>query len=455
LTILNESGAPDIVSPLRGLSGLAERLPNALLVVAGTRADVHLAQSLSGPLPGTPAPARVAGNGTGVHPRVVFVVLEPAEELAGGTLASRVVEAAGHSGAGLVLLVGCRSLGLLGVDAGMEATLAQRRLDGLPVRAVIPDAGDFGVLGTDLEDGVIRALVELCPRGIPEPEEEGYRSKDGYRSKESLFSKFPFRNRPERRAVRMERDAPHRPVVLLGALPEPREELAAELTRSGLGVAGVPDAEARRLPVIDEGTVVAAADPYLAGACRAAEERGAMVVRTLLPIGVDGTARFVQDVATSAGRGTSEAERARQVWESLEPLRNRIRGRRIFFTGDSGLEIPLARFLADAGAVVLEVGTPRLEKRFLSAELAALGEDVDVVESPEWRAQLDRIERFRPDVVVASPGLYVPLVARGHLCRSSLDFLALGVHGYEGARRVLELFVRTFERAAKLDALPL
>ncbi len=199
--------------------------------MAGTRADVHLAQSLSGPLPGTPAPARPAGNGTGVHPRVVFVVLEPAEEPAGGTLASRVVEVAGNSGAGLVLLVGCRSLGLLGVDAGMEATLAQRRLGGLPVRAVIPDAGDFGVLGTDLEDGVIRALVELCPRGIPEPEEEGYRSKDGYRSKESLFSKFPFRNRPERRAVRMERDAPHRPVVLLGALPGPQEELAAELAR--------------------------------------------------------------------------------------------------------------------------------------------------------------------------------------------------------------------------------
>ena len=136
-------------------------------------------------------------------------------------------------------------------------------------------------------------------------------------------------------------------------------------------------------------------------------------------------------------------------------MRNRIRGRRVFFTGDTGLEVPLARFLADAGAVVLEVGTPRLEKRFLAAELGALGEDVDVVESPEWRAQLDRVESVRPDLVVASPGLYVPLVARGHLCRSSLDLLPLGIHGYEGARRVLELFVRTFERAEGLDALNL
>jgi light-independent protochlorophyllide reductase subunit N len=452
LTILNESGVPDVVSPLRGLFGLAERLPNALFIVAGTRADVHRAQSLSGPLAGTPA-AQPTGGGFGVHPRVVFVVVEPDEEPTGGALASRIAEVAGGFSAGLVLLVACRSLGLLGVDAGFEAVLAQRRLGGLPVRAVVPNPGGFGVLGTDLEDGAIRALVDLCPRGIPELEEEGYRPKEGYRSKESLFGKFPFRGRPEHR-LPQEIDV-HHPAVLLGALPEPQEELAAEFARIGIGVACVPAVAGGRLPAIDEGTVVAAADPYLAGACRAAEERGATVVRTLVPIGVDGTARFVQDVATSTGRGASEAERARKVWEGLEPLRNRIRGRRIFFTGDSGLEVPLARFLADAGAVVLEVGTPRLEKRFLSAELAALGEDVDVVESPEWRAQLNRIESARPDVVVASPGLYVPLVSRGHLCRSSLDFLSLGVHGYEGARRVLELFVRTFERAERLDALHL
>jgi light-independent protochlorophyllide reductase subunit N len=430
LTILNESGVPDAVSPLRGLALLAEKLPDALLVVAGTRADAHLVQTLSGPLPGSP----VVRNGFGAHPRVVFVVLEPDEEPDGGSLASRIVEAAaGFRRIGVVLLVACRSAGLLGMDAGLEAALAERRL-GLPVRAVNPEADASGfVLSTDLEDGAIRALVELCPQGIFEFEEERSYSKQG------LFGKLPFRDRPERRLPR-ERGAP-RSVVLLGALPGPHEELVAELARVGVEVA--------------EGTVVAVADPYLSGACREAEERGATVVRTLLPIGVDGTARFVQDVVASAGLKTSEAGRARQVWEGLEPLRNRIRGRRVFFTGDTGLEVPLARFLADAGAVVLEVGTPRLEKRFLAAELGALGEDVDVVESPEWRAQLDRVESVRPDLVVASPGLYVPLVARGHLCRSSLDLLPLGIHGYEGARRVLELFVRTFERAEGLDALNL
>jgi light-independent protochlorophyllide reductase subunit N len=450
LTILNESGAPDVVSPLHGLPSLAERLPGTLVVVAGTHADAHLVQSLSVPLPGTPlVPSAQHGGGFGVHPRVVFVVLEPDEEQSGGALASRVVEAAsGFRRAELVLLVACRSVTLLGFDAEFEAELVGRRL-GLPVRALTPDADGSGVLYTDLEDGAIRALVELCPRGVTDSGEVQPFSKG------SLLGKLPFRGRNGRRMATEQPGVRH-PVVLLGALPGPQEELAAEFARVGVEVAGnVPGTQAGRLPVINEETIVAAVDPYLVSACRAAEERGAMVSKSLLPIGVDGTARYIQDVSALAGYGASEAGRARQVWESLEPLRSRIRGKRIFFTGDTGLEVPLARFLADAGAVVLEVGTPRLDRRSLATELSALGEDVDVVESPDWRAQLDRVESVRPDVVVASPGLYVPLVARGHLCRSSLDLLSLGVHGYEGARRVLELFARTFEWAEKLDTLNL
>jgi light-independent protochlorophyllide reductase subunit N len=68
---------------------------------------------------------------------------------------------------------------------------------------------------------------------------------------------------------------------------------------------------------------------------------------------------------------------------------------------------------------------------------------------------LARIDAARPDVVVVSPGLHVPLVARGHLCRSPQDFLGAGVYGYGGARRILELLVRTFERAEALDSVNL
>jgi light-independent protochlorophyllide reductase subunit N len=200
-----------------------------------------------------------------------------------------------------------------------------------------------------------------------------------------------------------------------------------------------------------ENTVVALMDANLSETVKAARERGSKVVQTLMPVGVDGTARFIQEVAEAAGANASELSKARSVWEGFHDLRNRMRGKRLFFAGDTGMELPLARFLADAGAVVLEVGVPRLDRALLSEEIHALGPDVDVVESPDWRGQMERIEDTRPDCVVASAGLFAPLVARGHLCRLASDFARMGPHGYAGARRILESFDRAFERAERLD----
>jgi light-independent protochlorophyllide reductase subunit N len=445
LTILNESGTPDVLSPLHAVNYLAEALPGSLVVVVGTRAEAHLVQSLpAAPSPSLPPFARAGGS------RVAYLVLDPEEPQQQGRVASRVIEAAaGLRGTEAVLLIAGRSAELLGVDAAFEARLVARRLD-LPAEVVNPDAAYDapGTLSTDLEDRTLAALVEVCPKKdtsdlveAPSPPKRG-----------GLLGSFLGRGRDEARAGRT------RPVVLLGALasPEAAREVAGELVRVGVEVAGsVPGPRIMGLPGMGEGTVIAVMDPNLTAAARTAQERGARVVRTLIPVGVDGTARFIQDVAAEAGSRANEVVRARSAWEDLDPLRNRIRGKRIFFAGDTGIEIPLARFLADAGAVVLEVGAPRLDKRFLSAELQALGPDVDVVESPDWQGQMERIDATRPDIVVASPGLYVPLVARGHLCRSPWDFLRAGFYGYEGARRILELLVHTFERAEALDSVNL
>ena len=459
MTILNESGVSEVVSPLHGLSGLAEDLGDALVVVVGTRADAHLAFSLAGPLPGSPRRSKPGSAD------VFAVVLEPDERPEGGALASRVVEiASGARGIGVVLIVACRSARLLGVDPHFEAELAERRLGGLPARALelAPDSSP-GTLSTDLAAEALGILVGLSPGSIRDGEQENpLPPKGGAKGGARTGLLGRLRGRPGGRGERDEAGE-NNPVVLLGGASESRRELASELKGAGVEVGGSVPADARgglaggvgELPAVGEGTVVAVLDPYLVRAAREAEERGARVVRTLFPVGVDGTARFIGDVVAAAGGRTSEGAHARRVWEGLEHLRSRLRGKRVFLTGDSGMEIPLARFLANAGAVVLEVGTPRLEKRFLGMELSALGSDVDVVEAPDWRAQLGRIEASGPDLVVAGPGLFVPLIARGHLCRSSLDVLALDPRGYEGARRVLALFARTFERASALDALDL
>ena len=380
----------------------------------------------------------------------IFAIIDPDDPPQQGLLASRIVEsAAGLRGTSLVLLVAGRTAESLGIDAEFEATLVARKLD-LPSEVVNPDAPREvpGILSTDLEDCVLAALVNLCPkRKTSDLVETASPAKRG-----GLFGGLLGRG------IEASDSNDGRPVVLLGGTLETgaAQGLAAELSRAGVEVAGaVPGSGIGELPPLGEGTVVAVMDPNLASAATAAERRGATVVKTLMPVGVDGTARFLQDVAEEAGTRTSEVARARSAWEDLGILRNRIRGKRIFFTGDTGFEIPLARFLADAGAVVLEVGAPRLDRRFLAAELQALGPDVDVVVSPDYRGQTNRIDESRPDVVISSPGLHLPLVARGHLCRSPRDFLEAGLYGYGGARRILELLVRTMDRAETLDSLNL
>ena len=431
MTILNESGIPDVLHPLHAVNGLAERLSGTLVIVVGMRSEAHIVRSFSD--------GETAG-------RVSFAVLDPQDPPGQGQLAGLVVDAAANR-AETVLLVAGRTAAALGVDVGFEARLAARK-SGLAVAAVDADAAYAtpGVLSTDLEDRVLAALVDLCPkRRTSELVEAASQAKRG--------GFFGFggrgRDRPAEQGL---------PVVLLGGALSPGSAagLVAELARAGVEAAGVvPSTADGDLPPVGEGTVVGVMDPNLGAAAGAARERGGRVVRTLMPIGVDGTARFLQDVAEGAGARTSEVMRAREVWEELGTLRNRVRGKRIFFAGDTGYELPLARFLADAGAVVLEVGAPRLDRRFLAEELQALGSGVDVVVSPDWRGQMARIEDSHPDVVIASSGLHAPLVARGHLCRGSQDFVWAGLHGYEGARRILELLARTFDRAEALDALSL
>lgn len=442
MTILNESGMPDVLPPLHAANSLAERLRGALVVVLGTRSEAFIVQSLPAtPAPGYHAPPR--------SPRVVFMVLDPASPPEQGYIASRLVEsAAGFRGLEAVFLISGRSAAALGVEAEFEARLAERRLD-IPVETIDPDASHEapGVLSTDLEDRATASLLGMCP----EQSSSELIETQGPEKQSRLFGGLLGRGRSSEE----DDDPASLPVVLAGAFgfPAAASELAAEMERAGLTVAGVvPAGRLRDLPDIGENTIVALLDPNLSETARAATERGAKVVKTLTPIGIDGTARFIQEVAEAAGDNASELSKARSVWQELRHLRNRVRGKRLFFAGDTGLELPIARFLADAGAVVLEVGVPRLDRAFLSEEIQALGPDVDVVEAPDWRGQMRRIEEARPDVVIASPGLYAPLVARGQLCRSAPEFIRLGVHGYGGARRVLEMLDRTFERAERLDA---
>src|SRR3712207_2816159 len=178
-----------------------------------------------------------------------------------------------------------------GVDAAFEARLVARKLD-LPAEVVNPDVPHQvpGILSTDLEDRVLAALVNLCPkRKTSDLVETASPAK-----RVGLIGSFL------KRGTETSDSNGGRPVVLLGGTLSPggARVLATELSRAGVKVAGsVPGSGIGELPPLGEGTVVAVMDPNLTSAAAVAERRGATVVKTLIPIGVDGTARFVQDVA--------------------------------------------------------------------------------------------------------------------------------------------------------------
>src|ERR671913_618806 len=118
MTILNESGIPDVLPPLHAVNGLAQRLPDVLIVVAGTQAEAHLVQSLPAvPSPNLPPFRR--------SQRVIFAVLDPDDQPQQGLLASRIVEsAAGLRGTRLVLLVAGGGGGGAGGGAGVRGRRA-------------------------------------------------------------------------------------------------------------------------------------------------------------------------------------------------------------------------------------------------------------------------------------------------------------------------------------------
>src|SRR5690606_21513430 len=136
---------------LCGLRSLSEELSDVLIVLVGTRSDIHLSRLLPGALTADYSPGE----------RVRFILLDPETKVRQGSVASGVAEAAdGLRGIAAVFVVCGRPARQLGGDAAFEARLAERRL-GVPVRAVGLEPEGSRILSTDLEDRALAALVDL------------------------------------------------------------------------------------------------------------------------------------------------------------------------------------------------------------------------------------------------------------------------------------------------------
>lgn len=221
-------------------------------------------------------------------------------------------------------------------------------------------------------------------------------------------------------------------------------------------VAFLPSRAADTLPGVGDQTSFLLAQPFLSETARALMARGATPLAAHYPFGIEGTRAWLQAAALAwqVPPARFEAAIANPVQRGQAALRRhraRLAGKRIAFLPDSQLEIPMARFLSrECGMELVEVGTPYLDRSFVTHDLEALPAGTPVVEGQHVDRQLERIRAAGPDLVVCGLGLANPLEAEGLRTKWSIELVFSPIHGFEQAGDLAELFARPLERSARL-----
>lgn len=237
-------------------------------------------------------------------------------------------------------------------------------------------------------------------------------------------------------------------LVILGCL-SPLEEAEIRLECAAMGLptpAFLPGESALDLPAFGPNTVVAPVHPYLYGAAAfALRERGCPMHKSLFPFGPDGTRAFYETLAATFGKTVSYEAREREAWAALAPTTEALRGKSIAFCSDAMLELPLARTLRAAGAIVPVVGTPNIYKKFHALELAALA-GVEILERPDRFVLFERFMAVRPDLVVANLNIANPLEGMGFAVKWSTELTFQPIHGFSGASTLFGMFAAALRR---------
>ncbi|ABZ83866.1 light-independent protochlorophyllide reductase, n subunit [Heliomicrobium modesticaldum Ice1] len=430
--IERENGCFHTFCPIASVAWLHRKIKDSFFLIVGTHTCAHFIQTALDVM-------------VYAHSRFGFAVLEESDLVAASPtaeLAKVVEDIKAEWQPKVIFLLSTCSCDILKLDLENSSKDLTIRF-GFPVVPVQTSGLDRTF--TQGEDAVLHALLPFVPKEDPKVAvvEEKKRSWFSFGKDEGNKASVPA--------------APTRNLVLVGAVTDSTtQQLQWELKQLGLERVDVfPSGDITNMPVINEHTVIVPLQPYLSDTLATLRrERGAKVLTTLLPIGPDGTARFLEAICAEFGLDASPvAEREAQTWRSLESQRALLRGKRIMFLGDNLLEIPLARFLTACGAEVVEAGTPYVHAKDLSEEIARLREKgVPIVESPNFSAQVERIDRLRPDLIVAGLGICNPLEAAGYTTAWSIEFTFAQIHGFVNAIDLIKLFVKPLlKRQALLE----
>ncbi|MEN9218298.1 MAG: ferredoxin:protochlorophyllide reductase (ATP-dependent) subunit N [Gloeomargarita sp. DG_2_bins_126] len=319
---------------------------------------------------------------------------------------------------------------------------------GIPI--VVARANGLDYAFTQGEDTVLAAMAQRCPEALPTRE----------KAESTLQRLLNFHQKKESLPT-----AAHPPLILFGSLPDPVvTQLTLELQKQGIEVSGwLPAKRYTELPAIPEGAFVCGVNPFLSRtASTLMRRRKCKLINAPFPIGPDGTRAWVEKIGQVLGKPVQGlAEREAQIWQNLTPYLELIRGKSVFFMGDNLLEISLARFLVRCGMRVLEIGIPYMDQRYQAAELALLAQTCQemnaplprIIEKPDNYHQIQRIHDLKPDLVMTGMAHANPLEARGITTKWSVEFTFAQIHGFGGARDILDLVTRPLRRNQALSQL--
>lgn len=195
-------------------------------------------------------------------------------------------------------------------------------------------------------------------------------------------------------------------VTLLGEMfPADPMSIAALLAPMGLATGPVvPTREWRELYAALDCAVVAAIHPFYRASVREFEAAGRSVVGSA-PVGVDGTAAWLEAIGAACGIGADRIGAAKDA--ALGPIRaalaaRQIRGR-VTLTGYEGSELIVARLLVESGADVPYVGTACPKTPWSEADRAWLeARGVRVQYRASLETDLAAVDEFRPDLAIGT-----------------------------------------------------
>ncbi|ESQ17443.1 MAG: hypothetical protein N838_03645 [Thiohalocapsa sp. PB-PSB1] len=407
--VLHERGQREVFCGLAGIVWLHRKIQDAFFLVVGSRTCAHLLQSAAGVM-------------IFAEPRFATAILQD-RDLAGladcNEELDRVVSEllARRSDIGTLFLVGSCPSEVIKLDLETAAERLSALHDGR-VRILAYTGSGIETTFTQGEDTCLTALAAEMPV-LP----------TGQRS-----------------------------LLVLGSLPDVVEDQFARLFAE-LGIAPVhflPPRRASDLPPVGEGTLLLAAQPFVGDTVAALQERGAKLIKSVYPFGIEGTRAWLGAAAHAWGIGAEHvaaviAAPVARAERGLARYREQLAGKRITFLPDSQLEIPLGRFLArECGMQLVEVGVPYLDRRLLSDELALLPSGLRLSEGQDLELQLDRLRDDRPDLTVCGLGLANPLEAEGLSTKWSIELVFTPVHGFDQAPDLAELFARPLNRRQRL-----